>query len=229
MSLLTACHADAERGVVAITLILTGYWTGYWIFFMLIVSRHRHEADASATALLLAARFNTFVLDIPLLYDIPADSPIIQRLRSLPEPAYYLVPLSARSVKNMLNDLHIPYVEVFESKETVQISDGGVSGGQVESFTDIPQQRWYPILDSAQCSACLECVNYCLFGVYTIGSDSRPYVEQPDACRNGCPACARVCPSKAIMFPLYEDRVIAGYEYDAPDNIDDLIDIVDKI
>jgi ferredoxin len=36
-------------------------------------------------------------------------------------------------------------------------------------------------------------------------------VRNPDSCKTGCPACARICPQSAIMFPLYEkDEAIAG-------------------
>jgi len=202
---------------------------------ILVFSRHRPEtAEDTETARHLAEKFNAKVLDIPLLYDLPADSPVIQRLRSLSEQAYFLVPLSRRSVKSLLKHLQIPYADVFETSDAVQIPDGGITdsgiaGGQVERLDESPQARWYPIIDDSQCTACLECVNYCLFGVYAIGTDSRPFVDQPDACRNGCPACSRVCPSKAIMFPLYEDRVIAGYEQPAADDLNNLIDMVDQI
>ena len=202
---------------------------------LLVISRGRplHQSDTStddsATALSLAAKFNIKVLDIPFLYDLPADSSIIQRLRSLSEPAYFLVPLSCRSAKSLLEYLQIPFAEVFETSDTVQIRNGGISGGHVERLEENSHARWYPIIDDSLCSACLECVNYCLFGVYSIGTDSRPVVDQPDACRDGCPACSRVCPSNAIMFPLYEDRIIAGYELPSPDEMDNLIDIVDQI
>ena len=196
---------------------------------MLIISRQRHETHNNATASLLAEKFNTMVWCIPFLYDFPADSPIIQRLQSLPEPAYFLIPMSQRAAQNMLNHLPIPYAELFETVDAVQIPGGGISGGQVEYIDEMPNPRWYPIIDESKCTACLECVNYCLFGVYAIGNDSRPFVDQPDACRDGCPACARVCPSKAIMFPLYEDRAIAGYEQASADDINDLINLVDQI
>ena len=195
---------------------------------MLIVSRHRQEKINSATASQLAAKFNTAVQSIPFLYDYPAGSPLIQRLRLLPEPAYFLVPMSRRVSTSMLNHLQIPYASVFESAETVQIPDGGITGGQVEHLDGTPNPRWYPVIDDSQCTACLECVNYCLFGVYAIGNDSRPFVDQPDACRDGCPACARVCPSKAIVFPLCEDRAIAGYEQESADDLNNLIDLVDQ-
>jgi ferredoxin len=45
-------------------------------------------------------------------------------------------------------------------------------------------------------------------------------VIEPDACKPGCPACARICPRGAILFPLYEeDEAIRGApgQYPAPD------------
>jgi len=197
---------------------------------ILVVSRQRNETlEDSNTASQLAEKFNVKVLDVPFLYDFPADLPAIERLRYLPAPAYYLVPLSQRSTQNLLNYLQIPYVEVFETPDAVQIPDGGINGGELERLDASFRPRWFPIIDTSKCTACLECVNYCLFGVYAIGKDSLPFVDQPDACRDGCPACARVCPSQAIMFPLYEDRVIAGYEQGSTDNLNDLIDLVDQI
>ena len=35
-------------------------------------------------------------------------------------------------------------------------------------------------------------------------------VEQPDNCRKGCPACSRVCPANAIIFPQHKAPAIAG-------------------
>src|SRR5947208_701454 len=36
------------------------------------------------------------------------------------------------------------------------------------------------------------------------------YVENQDACKKGCPACSRVCPENAIMFPEHKTPGIAG-------------------
>ena len=196
---------------------------------MLIISRTRQETEDLGIASLMAKKFNIPVLNIPLLYDLPGDNSIVERLRSLPKPVYFLVPLPVRATKSMLNNMQIPFADVFEVPDAVQIPDGGIQGGHIECVPDTPSPRWYPIIDDSKCSACLECVNYCLFGVYAIGNDSRPFVDQPDACRDGCPACARVCPSQAIMFPLYEDRGIAGYEEESAGDLNDLVDIVDQI
>lgn len=70
--------------------------------------------------------------------------------------------------------------------------------------------RWYPVIDETRCTNCLECLNFCLFGVYGLGQGNAILIEQPDACRPGCPACSRICPQGAIMFPQHADPGIAG-------------------
>lgn len=70
--------------------------------------------------------------------------------------------------------------------------------------------RWYPVIDFDRCTNCLECLNFCLFGVFGMNEAESITVEEPDACRDGCPACSRICPSGAIMFPQHGDPAIAG-------------------
>ncbi|MBN1910310.1 MAG: ferredoxin family protein [Pirellulales bacterium] len=89
--------------------------------------------------------------------------------------------------------------------------------GQVEVLDEETHPRWYPVVDTARCIGCLECFNFCLFGVYGLGEDDRLQVEQPNACRPGCPACARVCPAGAILFPEHADPVISGHSEARPD------------
>ncbi|HQU47391.1 MAG TPA: ferredoxin family protein, partial [Pirellulales bacterium] len=71
-------------------------------------------------------------------------------------------------------------------------------------------RRWYPVIDYSRCTNCLECLDFCLFGVYGISSAEAILVEQPDNCRKGCPACSRVCPENAIIFPQHKSPAIAG-------------------
>jgi NAD-dependent dihydropyrimidine dehydrogenase PreA subunit len=78
---------------------------------------------------------------------------------------------------------------------------------------DVPEEttsRWYPVIDFDRCANCLECLNFCLFGVFGLDEADSIVVEQPDACRHGCPACSRICPAGAIMFPQHGDPAIAG-------------------
>jgi NAD-dependent dihydropyrimidine dehydrogenase PreA subunit len=70
--------------------------------------------------------------------------------------------------------------------------------------------RWYPVIDFHRCENCLECLNFCLFGSFGLDEAGRIFVEEPDACRDGCPACSRICPTGAIVFPQHADPAIAG-------------------
>jgi NAD-dependent dihydropyrimidine dehydrogenase PreA subunit len=73
-----------------------------------------------------------------------------------------------------------------------------------------PDRRWYPVIDFSRCTNCMECIDFCLFGVYGVDQSETIVVEQPDNCRKGCPACSRVCPENAIMFPQHKTPGIAG-------------------
>ncbi|AMV33839.1 Ferredoxin-2 [Pirellula sp. SH-Sr6A] len=73
-----------------------------------------------------------------------------------------------------------------------------------------PARRWYPVIDYSRCTNCMECIDFCLFGVYGVDRAETILVEQPDNCRKGCPACSRVCPENAIIFPQHKSPAIAG-------------------
>lgn len=73
-----------------------------------------------------------------------------------------------------------------------------------------PSRRWYPVIDFSRCTNCMECIDFCLFGVYGVDGAENILVEQPDNCRKGCPACSRVCPENAIIFPQHKSPAIAG-------------------
>lgn len=75
--------------------------------------------------------------------------------------------------------------------------------------TDV-RRRWYPVIDYSRCTNCLECLDFCLFGVYGVDLLDRILVEQEDNCKKGCPACSRVCPANAIVFPEHKTPAIAG-------------------
>lgn len=86
-------------------------------------------------------------------------------------------------------------------------SDTASAPHRVEEST---ARRWYPVIDYSRCTNCLECLDFCLFGVYGIAAAETILVEQPDNCRKGCPACSRVCPENAIIFPQHKSPAIAG-------------------
>jgi len=61
---------------------------------------------------------------------------------------------------------------------------------------------WYPVIDTDRCNACGQCADFCLFGTYR-KADGKVEVVNPQGCKNNCPACARICPQVAIVFPKY--------------------------
>ena len=85
----------------------------------------------------------------------------------------------------------------------------------VVTIDEHPGRRWYPVIDFSRCTNCMECIDFCLFGVYGVDSAETIVVEQADNCRKGCPACSRVCPQNAIIFPQHKTPAIAGAPVDA--------------
>jgi NAD-dependent dihydropyrimidine dehydrogenase PreA subunit len=96
-------------------------------------------------------------------------------------------------------------------------SEGGTPSAA--TFLGPTPRRWYPVIDYSRCTNCLECLDFCLFGVYGVDSWERIIVENPDQCKKGCPACSRVCPQQAIMFPEYKSPAIAGAEIGATGSV----------
>jgi NAD-dependent dihydropyrimidine dehydrogenase PreA subunit len=80
----------------------------------------------------------------------------------------------------------------------------------LERIDEDAGRRWYPVIDFSRCTNCMECIDFCLFGVYGVDHAETILVEQPDNCRKGCPACSRVCPENAIIFPQHKTPTIAG-------------------
>jgi MinD superfamily P-loop ATPase len=116
----------------------------------------------------------------------------------------------------------------------------------VKEIAEPANPRWYPVIDYSRCKNCRKCVDFCLFGVYAL-TNKNVAVTNPDNCKNGCPACARTCPHRAIIFPHYfADAAIAGadtenlakarsvlHKVDAtprtPDDLDHLITSLEKL
>ena len=88
--------------------------------------------------------------------------------------------------------------------------NGGDPKFAPEQLLQQPGRRWYPVIDYSRCTNCMECLDFCLFGVYGVDVQDRILVENQDNCKRGCPACSRVCPEHAIMFPDYKSPAIAG-------------------
>ena len=69
---------------------------------------------------------------------------------------------------------------------------------------------WFPVIDYDRCTNCMQCLSFCLFGVYGVSDEQQIQVQNQDKCKTNCPACSRVCPEVAIMFPKYKAGPING-------------------
>jgi NAD-dependent dihydropyrimidine dehydrogenase PreA subunit len=90
---------------------------------------------------------------------------------------------------------------------------------------------WYPVIDYDRCTSCGQCHDFCLFGVYAKDPGGKVLVSNPESCKNNCPACARICPETAIIFPKVGEAPINGAEVSSEEerkakvkiNIDDIL------
>ena len=102
--------------------------------------------------------------------------------------------------------------------EPEEIISGLLSGQKLEKDVKKPKFEkedwvpWFPVIDYDRCKNCKQCMNFCLFGVYGLSGESKVEVQNPAHCKTNCPACARICPHSAIIFPKYSDSPINGDE-----------------
>ena len=101
----------------------------------------------------------------------------------------------------------------------VEINGTPIEGlvGKVETFREDAKavqhgawKPWFPVIDYDRCTNCMQCLSFCLFGVYGVDEERKIQVQNNDNCKTNCPACSRVCPEAAIMFPKYKAGPING-------------------
>ncbi len=69
---------------------------------------------------------------------------------------------------------------------------------------------WFPVIDYSRCTNCMQCLSFCLFDVYGVDANGQIEVRNEEKCKTNCPACSRVCPEVAILFPKYTKGPING-------------------
>jgi Pyruvate/2-oxoacid:ferredoxin oxidoreductase delta subunit len=99
-------------------------------------------------------------------------------------------------------------VSEFDSGRIVE----AVEATRAEKATVAPGgwKPWFPVIDYDRCTNCMQCLSFCLFGVYGADAEGDIQVQNHDNCKTNCPACSRVCPEAAIMFPKYKSGPING-------------------
>lgn len=75
---------------------------------------------------------------------------------------------------------------------------------------------WFPVIDYDRCTNCMQCLSFCLFDVYGVENKKLKVINQNN-CKTDCPACSRVCPEVAILFPKYKQGPINGDEINPED------------
>lgn len=76
---------------------------------------------------------------------------------------------------------------------------------------------WFPVIDFDRCTNCMQCLSFCLFDVYGVDDKEQIQVQNNSNCKTDCPACSRVCPEVAILFPKYRNGPINGDEISSED------------
>jgi NAD-dependent dihydropyrimidine dehydrogenase PreA subunit len=106
------------------------------------------------------------------------------------------------------NSFHfINFLELSDEDILLKVSEFCNINSRISSFKKINGSSdwpsWFPVIDYSRCSNCGQCADFCLFGVYEKGENSVRVIN-PQKCKNNCPACARICPQTAIVFPKYK-------------------------
>jgi Pyruvate/2-oxoacid:ferredoxin oxidoreductase delta subunit len=164
----------------------------------------------------------------PSLYHIPEKSLLWKQLSEIGPDAAIWSALHPRPAKWLLHrhGIHaaVYRYDAYDSLEAcfeaMGLNAGDASAmavsGSVDEWTEETsagptKERWHPVVDKDLCNNCGQCFQFCLFGVYMRDDAQNVTVRNPDSCKPGCPACSRVCPKGAILFPLYaEDPAISG-------------------
>jgi NAD-dependent dihydropyrimidine dehydrogenase PreA subunit len=159
----------------------------------------------------------------PHLYHVAEDSPVWPDIAALQGATAFLLPLHPRPIETLLRrhgawraDSLAIDLRAWETSDALAAevsrrlrSSGG--DGTVRMLDAAAGVRWYPLVDEGRCTHCGSCRQFCLFGVYEVDDHQKVRIVHPDRCKPGCPACSRICPQGALIFPLYgKDAAIAG-------------------
>ncbi len=193
---------------------------------MILLCHSRDESRVSALEQkCLEAGFQ--VVLAPSLYHIPEQSPLWDQLSGLglisaawselhPRPAKWLLHRHGLHIATYRYDAYVSVQACFEAMiQSAGEFKPAQSTGRPDALSgdgsSEQKARWHPVVDKSLCDNCGQCLQFCLFGVYARDEAQKVIAGNPDACKMGCPACSRICPKGAIMFPLYvQDPAISG-------------------
>ncbi len=176
----------------------------------------------------LTPRTGVEVWLVPELVDLPDADPLWEQLAEVRRTFTIVSRLHPRAVQALLTERNVlpGAAGYFQGAHRVSaetaaaefaaalpaLGTAGAGPARVLHLDARPlRRRWYPLIDRGRCTRCGQCSEFCVFGVFEQTAAGEVVVVQPDNCKPGCPACARVCPASAIIFPdCVDDPVIAG-------------------
>ncbi|MDG2212488.1 MAG: ferredoxin family protein [Verrucomicrobiota bacterium] len=129
---------------------------------------------------------------------------------------------SSLLVLGRFNNGQAPEAEDVNGQVSIRFRD--INGHNPEEITQLVEEErensqaakhgdwkpWFPVIDYDRCTNCMQCLSFCLFDVYGVDEEQEIQVQNNDNCKTNCPACSRVCPEAAIMFPKYKSGPING-------------------
>ena len=111
--------------------------------------------------------------------------------------------------------IHFRTIDGLTAEQVLGVVDG------VRDAVNLPKpggwKPWFPVIDYNRCTNCMQCLSFCLFDVYGVSKDGKIQVQNNNKCKTDCPACSRVCPEVAILFPKYRHGPINGDEVSSDD------------
>lgn len=114
--------------------------------------------------------------------------------------------------------LHIHDIAELDAEDVVElVTENCKQTKQTGGSTAEGWKPWFPVIDYDRCTNCMQCLSFCLFDVYGVTPDSKITVQNQANCKTDCPACSRVCPEVAILFPKYKAGPINGDEISEED------------
>ena len=163
----------------------------------------------------------------------------LELIQALLDKGYTTSRVTSGSALPELGHRHLVVLGRFGGRPTEQLAPAGDVQLHVQDVTDMPPAEvcalverlcsvtgggtasgwkpWFPVIDFDRCTNCMQCLSFCLFDVYGVTSAGKIQVQNEDNCKTDCPACSRVCPEVAILFPKYKAGPINGDEVSTDD------------
>jgi Pyruvate/2-oxoacid:ferredoxin oxidoreductase delta subunit len=106
--------------------------------------------------------------------------------------------------------VHVRDIEGMDTPAVLETVDAARGEVMAPGAKTSKWKPWFPVIDYDRCTNCMQCMSFCLFDVYGVSKQGQITVQNQNNCKTDCPACSRVCPEVAILFPKYRFGPING-------------------